>query len=62
MSPNEIKEYSEMALSIIGLLSVVAAITPNPIDNVVLIALKKALDFGAFNWLSAENKRKPGEK
>jgi len=46
---------------IIGILSIVAAITPTPVDNALLIALKKIVNAGAFNWAEAENKKKPGE-
>ena len=62
MTPDEIKTYGEVALQDIGVLSVVAAITPTPIDNAVLVMLKKIINAGAFNWLEAENKKKPGEK
>ena len=46
----------------IGILSIIAALTPTPIDNAILIAVKKAINLGGANWLNAENKRKPGEK
>jgi hypothetical protein len=61
MTPDDIKNYGEIALQVIGVLSVVAAITPTPIDNAILVALKKLINAGAFNWLEAENKRKPGD-
>jgi hypothetical protein len=62
MNPSDLQNYSEIALSVIGFLSIVAAVTPTPIDNVVLVGLKKLINFGAFNWLGAENKKKPGVK
>ena len=46
----------------IGILSIIAALTPTPIDNAILIALKKAINLGGANWLNAENKHKPGER
>lgn len=58
MIPDDFKSVT----SIIGILSIVAAFTPTPVDNAILIAIKKALDLGGFNFLSAENKKKPGEK
>lgn len=57
-----ILNYSEIGLQIVGFLSVVAAITPTPIDNRILIALKKLINLGAFNLLFAQNKEKPGAK
>ena len=62
MTPDDLKNYSEVALQVIGVLSVVAAITPTPIDNAILVGLKKLINLGAFNWLEAENKKKPGVK
>ena len=46
---------------ILGVLTALAAITPNKLDNAVLIFLRKLLDVGAFNFLYSENKTKPGE-
>lgn len=57
-----IPEYLQWATQVIGVLSIVAAVTPTPIDNAVLVFLKKVIDFGGANFLSAENKKKPGEK
>jgi len=62
MDPSDLTRYAEIALQVIGLLSVVAAVTPTPVDNAILITLKKLINLGAFNWLQAENKIKPGEK
>ena len=58
MIPAEFKNVT----AIIGILSIVAAVTPTPVDNAILIAVKKVLDLGGFNFLSAENKTKPGQK
>jgi hypothetical protein len=54
----DIQNILEIATSVIGVLSIVASFTPTPIDNVVLVALKKALDMGAFNFLHAKNAEK----
>jgi hypothetical protein len=51
----EITEILEIAAQVVGILAIVASFTPTPIDNVVLVALKKALDFGAFNVGKAKN-------
>lgn len=40
---------------VVGVLAVIATITPTPVDNVVLGVLKKALDIGAFNFGKAKN-------
>jgi len=58
----EPKEIAEIALQLIGVLSVIAAVTPTPVDNAVLIVLKKIINLGGFNWLEAENAKKPGVK
>ena len=58
----EPKEIAEIALQVIGVLSVIAAVTPTPVDNAVLIVLKKIINLGGFNWLEAENAKKPGVK
>ena len=51
----EPKEILEIATQVIGVLSIVASITPTPIDNGILLVLKKALDIGAFNFGRAKN-------
>ena len=58
----EPKEIAEIALQVIGVLSVIAAVTPTPVDNAVLIVLKKIINLGGFNWFEAENAKKPGVK
>ena len=44
---------------VIGILSIVAALTPTPVDNVVLGVLKAAVNAGGFNWGGASNAKKP---
>ena len=52
----DILSIIEVATSVVGVLSVVASITPNPVDNAVLLMLNKALNIGAFNVGKAVNK------
>ena len=52
----------ELILQVIGVLSVIATVTPTPVDNVVLVALRKVLNLLAMNWAQSENKKKPGDK
>ena len=53
----EILQYltAENALKVIGALSIIAAITPTPIDNAILAGLKKIITLGAFNFWFAKN-------
>jgi len=59
---DDVQKVTEIALQVIGILSVVAAATPNPVDNAVLIVLRKLIDLGALNFWHAENLHKPGVK
>jgi len=52
----DILNILEVATSVVGILSVVASITPNPVDNAVLLGLNKVLNIGAFNIGKARNK------
>ena len=47
---------------VVGLLSVIAVVTPTPKDDMILIALRKLLNLGAMNFGQSENKFKPGER
>lgn len=49
-------------IDVIGILSVIAAFTPTPKDDLILVALRKILNLGAMNFGQSENKVKPGEK
>ena len=55
MDPTQILE---IATQVIGVASIIAAITPTPIDNAVLVAIRKLIDFGAFNFLNAKNEKR----
>lgn len=61
MDISNAQEYIGHALTIIGVLSVVATFTPTPIDNMVLVGLRKALNLLAMNWGQAENLVIPGD-
>ena len=52
----DILSIIEIATSVVGVLSVVASITPNPVDNAILLGLNKVLNIGAFNVGKAKNK------
>ena len=60
----EILQYltPDNALKVIGVLSVIAAITPTPVDNAILAFLRKVIDLGAFNFLNAKNEEKKKPK
>lgn len=62
MDPSDIEKYLSYATSIIGVLSIVAAVTPTPIDNAVLVVLKQLINLGGFNFGGAENIEVPGDK
>lgn len=51
----------EQIAAVVGALSMIAAFTPTPVDDGILAALRKILNFAAFNWGEAENVRKPGD-
>lgn len=63
---HEIKELLEWftgngfgLTDIVGILSIIAALTPTPVDNALLGMLKAALNIGGFNWGGAKNAEKP---
>ena len=62
MELQAITEYVELALQLIGALSMVAAITPTPKDDNLLADVRKILNVFAMNWGQSENKVKPGDK
>jgi len=41
---------------VIAIASIVAAVTPTPSDNAVLIVVRRVLDYLAFNFGGAKNK------
>lgn len=51
----DIQSTIEVALQVIGVASIVAAVTPTPVDNVVLAVLKKVLNITAMNVGKAKN-------
>ena len=56
MNPEQIPEYVEIGLQIVGVASLIATVTPTPKDNVVLGGIKTVLNVLAGNWGKAENK------
>ena len=51
----------EQIAAVVGVLSIIAAFTPTPVDDGILAALRKILNLGAMNIGQAENKYKPGD-
>lgn len=47
---------------IIGILSIIATITPTPVDDGILAVLRKLLNAGAMNFGESENVKKPGSR
>lgn len=56
MNPEQIPEYVEIALQIVGVASLIAAVTPTKKDNVVLGGIKTVLNVLGGNWYQAKNK------
>lgn len=50
-----IQQYIEMALALVGAASIVASITPNPKDDEYLKKINSLLNFVAFNFGNAAN-------
>lgn len=51
----EIDQIISVATHVIAIASVIAAITPTPVDNGALIVLRKVLDYLALNVGGAKN-------
>jgi hypothetical protein len=49
------EQLINVATHVVAIASVIAAVTPTPADNAVLIVARKALDFFALNILGAKN-------
>ncbi len=52
---NNAPQYIQIVLQIIGVASAIAAVTPTPKDDLILVGIRKALDFLAFNFGHAKN-------
>lgn len=61
MDEMTLKDLIEVALIVVGAASAVAAITPNPTDNIVLAVIKTALNAIGANWGAAANEVKAGD-
>lgn len=55
ITPDNLADWIQRGLSLVGFLSMLAALTPTPTDNAVLAILRKLLDFAAMNWGHARN-------
>lgn len=52
---DKIPDWLSILSTVIALASAIAAVTPSPKDNAVLIVLRKAVDIFALNFLGAKN-------
>lgn len=52
---DEYVKIAEVLPQIIAIAALVTAITPSPVDNAVLLAVRKVLDILALNWGHAKN-------
>lgn len=50
------EQFINVATHVIAIASIVAAVTPTPSDNAVLIVVRRVLDYLAFNFGGAKNK------
>ena len=50
------EQVINVATHVIAIASIVAAVTPTPSDNAVLIVVRMVLDYLAFNFGGAKNK------
>jgi len=58
MVPDQFKDIS----ALIGILSMIAAFTPTPVDDGVLAILRKVLNLGGFNFGESKNAKVPGTR
>lgn len=54
-SPESIQNMIEIALKVVGAAALVATVTPNPTDNVILGVAKQVLNVLAANFGKAKN-------
>jgi hypothetical protein len=54
MDMNTVKEVADVATSVIGIASIFAAFLPQPASG-ILLALKKAIDMGAWSATGRQN-------
>jgi len=50
-------QYIQIGLQIVGIASAIAAATPTPQDDGILLVVRKVLDFLACNFGHAKNKK-----
>lgn len=54
---NEAPQYLQVAGMVIGAAAAVAAFTPTPADDGILLVLRKIIDFLALNFKNAKNEK-----
>jgi len=57
-----ITDYLHLATAIVTLASAIAAITPTPKDDGIVLVVRKLVDFLAFNWGHAENAKSASKR
>ena len=57
-----LEDIFNVATSVVATASVIAAITPTPVDNAALIVARKVLDLVAFNFAGAKNQAEVNAK
>lgn len=62
MQVQDVQSYTEIALQVVGMFSVVAAVTPTPVDNAALLTLRKFIELGALNVLFAKRIKHDADK
>jgi hypothetical protein len=55
MDAAQVREIVEVSAQIIGVASVIASVTPTPVDDGILAVLKRILNIFAFNIGQAKN-------
>lgn len=56
MNAEQIPEYVEIALQVVGVASLIAAVTPANKDDAILSGIKTVLNVLGGNWYNAKNK------
>lgn len=53
--PENILDYLHIASFVVAVASAIAAVTPSPVDDGLLLKARQVLDILAFNWGHATN-------
>ena len=59
---DEIEKYVTIGFQFIGVMSMIATITPTPKDDNAIAKVRQVLNLLAMNFGQSENKNKPGQK